>query len=227
MIGIKYIFAFDEASRVEFDLRFEEETMRLVGNPESAAAWTNLEFHQCPHCPLRRNESPQCPAALHLHDPVRRLGKVTSYETVNLHVITKEREIRHATTAHNAFSSFIGLIMASSGCPYTAYLRPMARFHLPLASLDETLYRAASMYLLAQYFRSRQGDEFDASLSGLTRIYGDLKLVNATMAERLRASGEIRETNAIAILDLYAQTLPLAIEEGIEELHNLFRPYLT
>jgi hypothetical protein len=31
-------------------------------------------------------------------------------------------------------------------------VKPMARFHLPLASEEETIYRATTMYLLAQYF---------------------------------------------------------------------------
>ena len=37
--------------------------------------------------------------------------------------------------------------MALSGCPVLEQLKPMARFHLPFASVEETIYRAASMYL--------------------------------------------------------------------------------
>jgi hypothetical protein len=42
--------------------------------------------------------------------------------------------------------------VATSGCRYTAYFKPMARFHLPFANEEETAYRAISMYLLSQRF---------------------------------------------------------------------------
>ncbi len=54
------------------------------------------------------------------------------------------------TTAQQAMSSVLGLIMATAGCPWTDRLRPMARFHLPFASDAETLYRSISMFLLSR-----------------------------------------------------------------------------
>ena len=54
------------------------------------------------------------------------------------------------TSAQQAMSSVLGLIMATSGCPWTDRLRPMARFHLPFASEAETLYRSVGMFLLAR-----------------------------------------------------------------------------
>jgi len=47
----------------------------------------------------------------------------------------------------------------------------------------------------------------------------------ASLAQRLRNSGEIVETNAITHLDLYAQALPVAIEESLEEFRDLFGAY--
>ncbi len=54
------------------------------------------------------------------------------------------------TTAQQAMSSVLGLIMATAGCPWTDRLRPMARFHLPFASEAETVYRSVCMFLLAR-----------------------------------------------------------------------------
>ena len=53
--------------------------------------------------------------------------------------------------------SLIGIYMVTSGCPIMDKLRPMARFHLPFASTEETIYRAISTYLLGQYFLEQKG----------------------------------------------------------------------
>ena len=50
--------------------------------------------------------------------------------------------------------------IATSGCPNVDFLRPMARFHLPLANLDG-LTRVVGMYFLGQYYRSRDDGHFD------------------------------------------------------------------
>jgi len=84
---------------------------------------------------------------LSLVDLVTRCEELVSYDQIDVRVVTDEW-----TITQRAISALMGLIMATSGCPKTAYLKPMARFHLPLASEDEAVYRVTSMYLLAQYF---------------------------------------------------------------------------
>jgi hypothetical protein len=122
----------------------------------------------------------------------------------------------------------MGLVIATSGCPYTVYLKPMARFHLPLAGEEETIYRAASMYLLAQYFRRGAGMPEDGSLAGLKQIYRDLQVVNTAMAERLRAVAEQDSAvNALVLLDLFAKTVPYSIEDFLADVRYLFEPYLS
>ena len=227
-IPITYALAFENGTNEEFRLAFDDETMLLAATDDAVAAeWARLGFHQCPNCPLLPRDTPYCPAALHLEDLVRRLGKVVSYEKVAVRVVTNEREIHQNTTAQTVFSSLMGLLIASSGCPHAAYFRPMARFHLPLASYEETIFRAASTYLMAQYFRHHLGEPFDVALKGLVTIYDDIQTVNASLAQRLRNSGEITETNAIAHLDLYAQALPVAIEEALGEFRDLFGAYTS
>lgn len=121
----------------------------------------------------------------------------------------------------------MGLVIAASGCPHTAFFGPMARFHLPLASEDETTYRAASMYLMAQYFLKKEGHEADLDLKGLTEIYRNIQVVNAYVVKRLRtATKKDSSLNAIVLLDMYAKTLSYAIEESLEGLRYLFSPFL-
>jgi hypothetical protein len=104
----------------------------------------------------------------------------------------------------------------------------MARFHLPFASIEETVYRAASMYLLAQYFLRKQRQEADLELEGLAKIYYNIQLINEAMAERLRAiSDRDSAANALILLDIYAKTLPYAIEDSLDGIRYLFAPYLN
>jgi hypothetical protein len=140
---------------------------------------------------------------------------------------TPERAISQKTTAQRAIGSMMGLILATSGCPHTAFFRPMARFHLPLASEAETIYRAASMYFLAQYFRHQCHEEIDLEFAGLTKIYKNIQIVNKTIAERIRAATETDSSiNAVIFLDMYAKAMPYVIRDALEEIRYLFKPYL-
>jgi hypothetical protein len=103
----------------------------------------------------------------------------------------------------------------------------MARFHLPFADEVETLYRATSMYLLAQYFKKKANKTPDFKLNGLNKIYHNLHLVNTSLAYRLRNASQTDSTvNALVLLDVFTKTLPSAIEESLKELRYLFADYL-
>jgi len=101
--------------------------------------WTALDFKQCPNCPLSKTEFPYGPIARNLAPLLKQCASLVSYETLTLEVISKERTIRGKTSIQRALSSLIGLIMATSPCPITKNLKPMAHFHLPLANEEETV----------------------------------------------------------------------------------------
>lgn len=144
--------------------------------------------------------------------------KLLSYHEIRLEIVSAERVVSAKTTGQRAISSLMGLIMSTSGCLHTVLFRPMARFHLPLASEEEAL---------AQYFRHKQGDAADWDLEGLTRIYKDTHMVNLAMAECLRAvSTYDSSVNALIVLDVFAQSFPYAIEESLEEIRYLFKSFL-
>jgi hypothetical protein len=120
----------------------------------------------------------------------------------------------------------MGLVMATSGCPHTAFFKPMARFHLPLASKEETAYRATSMYMLAQYFLKKEGHNADFDLDGLKTLYDNLQVINISIVDRLRAVTETDSSvNAIIVLDIYAKTLQVVIKESLERIRYLFDPF--
>ena len=228
-VTIRYRFTFPDGSQESFNLQLDAQDLELVGNtPEVLPSWTKLDFHQCPNCPLNTRTHPHCPLAADLVNIVKRFERLVSYDEIHVDVITEERTISQDTTAQRGASSLMGLVMATSGCPHTVFFKPMARFHLPLANEEETLYRTTSTYLLAQYFLKKEGQEADLELEGLSKIYHNMQVVNNTIAERLRAATETDSTvNAIILLDIFAKALPYIIEDSLEELRYLFTPFLT
>ncbi|MFP4477739.1 MAG: DUF6901 family protein [Desulfatibacillaceae bacterium] len=226
-IRILYRFRFEDGRVQELDLRMDPERIELVENrPEPVPKWCELGFHQCPHCPLSTKKRRYCPLALNLVNVVSCFDGVMSHNQTELEVCTAERFTSQKTTVQRGVSSLMGLVMATSGCPHAAFFKPMARFHLPLSSEDETIYRAASMYLLAQFFLNRETRHMDMKLRGLSKIYHNMEIVNTTMAQRLRAATQTDSAvNALVLLDLYAKTLPFVIEESLEKIRYLFEPF--
>jgi hypothetical protein len=225
---IQYRITLPDGKVEVFDLNFDSQTINLLNNiPEKLPEWTNLEFEQCSHCPLKPDKSPHCPLAANLVNIINHFDGLMSYQNLQLEVVTTNRTISKKTTAQDALSAMMGLVIPATGCPHTAYFKPMARFHLPLAGADETIYRATSMYLLAQYFLKKQGKVPDLDFKGLKKIYQNMQILNASIAERLRAASKTDSSvNALVLLDMFTMVLPIAIEESLEEIGYLFKPYL-
>jgi len=226
-INIHYIFKFPDQREEKIDLHLNPQTLDLINEiPEKLPSWTKLEFHQCPNCSLTIQTHPNCPLAIHLVKPFSIFDNLLSYETIRVDIVTNQRISFKDISAQKGMSSIMGLIMATSGCPHMGFFKPMARFHLPLATSEETVYRAVSMYLLAQYFLHINGDPVDLELKGLKKIYSNIQLINRAMFERLRAiSNKDVSINALVILDAHAQTVPLDIDDSLQEIRSLFTPY--
>jgi hypothetical protein len=146
-----------------------------------------------------------------------------SYEQANVEVKVPERTISKRTSVQSGLSSLIGMQMAASGCPMTAKLRPLVRIHLPFPSGEETIFRAAGMYLLGQYLESQSGGVPDWTLKGLADLYNEVSRTNRAFAKRLRAAAEKdANVNALTVLDTFAKVLPDSISTQLDELRYLF-----
>jgi hypothetical protein len=227
-ISIRYLFKLPDNRKEIIDLLLDARTLDLMNAiPEELPSWTSLSFHQCPNCPLTLQQTPHCPVAAHFVKLMETFKSLLSYDIVHVDIITSQRVVSKETSAQKGVSSLMGLIMATSGCPHTAFLKPMARFHLPFADAQETVYRATSMYLLAQYFLRKEGKEADMELNVLKKIYSNVQIINEAMASRLRAISEKDVAlNSLVILDAFAQTVPFVIEDSLEEIRHLFATYL-
>jgi len=192
--------------------------------------WTELGFHQCSNCPLSTADTARCPMAVRIVPLVVLFDKVRSYDDVAAKVESEERTVTKRTSVQRVLRSLMGVLTASSDCPRIEFLKPMARYHLPFSSRDETVYRVVSTYLLAQYFLRQQGKAADAGLEGLKARYRELQQVNAGMAARLgaiRVDGGDSSVNALVLLDLFAQSLPDSIDAQLEELQPAFQELLN
>ena len=137
--------------------------------------------------------------------------------------MTGARTVSKNTSVQDGLSSILGMIMATSSCPSLSLLKPLAYFHLPFATVEETLFRAASSYLLRQYFIAADGGEADFSLAIIGSHYSDIQKVNAGILRRIHSAARSdADKNALIILNSLAQILEMEIADQLESLRPLF-----
>ncbi len=226
-IRITYRIGLNEKTTEVFDFDLDGDSFEMMSKPiVNPPPWTELGFKQCSHCPLKVEEHTHCPLALQLHDVIERFHATRSIDEVKLEVITEERTIVQTTAIQRVLSSMLGLISPTCGCPKTAYMRPMARFHLPLSSEEETVFRVAGMYLLAQYFLTHNGKKGQFAFDGLINIYEDLHILNKAIASRLQyATDSDSSKNAITLLDMYSSLVPMLLEDQLVEIRGFFSAF--
>ncbi len=226
-ISYLYKFRFPDGMEKEFEVRLNAETLELE-TPRDAPkpAWTKLKYHQCQNCPLA-DDVEYCPVAVNLSTLVESFKDSISFEITSVRVQTLERTYEKEAPLQRGLSSIIGIYMVTSNCPVMDNLRPMVRFHLPFASMDETIYRTVSMYLTAQFLLMRKGEKPDWELKNLVEIYNAVAPVNSGMSKRLRhASNEDANVNAVIILATQGSMVPNYIESSLAELEHIFSKYI-
>lgn len=206
----------------EIALRFDPTSFQLLIDERAPApAWTALGFNQCPHCPLAPEQTPLCPFARGLSGFVEHFDAFYSYDEAVIEIVTETRTVVATKPLQTGMASLVGLIGATSGCPHLAAFRTMARFHLPFARDDETLYRVFTMYLLGRYLAD--GAAGPEVMDGLIALNEAATQVNRAMADRVRtAFRKDVVVNAVVILDMFAQAVPFVIEDGLDELRTLY-----
>lgn len=226
---IRYRFILDDKSEKRFELRFDPKTLahQRPENP-SPPEWTRLGNEKCPNCPLSEAEHPHCPAALSLVDVIEEFKDGISFTEADISIQTDQREFRKRAPLQTGISGLIGVVMATCGCPILAKLRPMVATHLPFANIHETMYRAISMYLTAQYFVFKRGRAPDWDMKDLVKIYDAISKVNRHFSQRLRTIKiEDASLNALVSLDCFAaMTVDSIMDSSLQEIEGLFHAYL-
>lgn len=225
----KYKFDFPDRPPVEFDISLSKDSLELMPpHLDSLPPWTELSFHACPHCTLDSNKTSHCPLALGIAGIIDKFEALISYDTTTITITTCERTYSCHTTIQRSLGSLLGLVIATSGCPHTKFLRPMAHFHLPVSTSEETIYRVVGMYFIGQFFRKTAGMNADLDLNGLFELYEKVEKVNANIINRVRAaSSKDAPVNAIVVLDYLAKNMGYAIKEQLEEIRPLWSAYIS
>lgn len=217
MKTFSYEFEFEDNTRVQLDIPIDGPRVRDL----EPAEWTRLEYNRCRNCPLKAQEC--CPVALDLQEVTEAFRDIISYSKARVRVTTPERIYEKHCDAQVGLKSLLGLIMASSDCPILSQLRPMARYHLPFATIEETIYRTAGAYLLKQYYISQISGEPDMDLTGLENLYRSLQIVNTDFLQRIRsASNQDANLNAISTLFALSAMVSMTLKEQLEEIKPLF-----
>lgn len=223
-IEILYQLSFRDGSqrayRVELDSR--DFSLREEANTVYPD-WAKLEYHQCAHCPLSKQEYPYCPIAKNLAELVDTFKDKISYEEVDITVETKERTYYRRASLQVGLFSIYGLIMSTADCPHMDFLKPMARFHLPFSTTEETLFRVTSLFLLRQYFAAQIDGTADFSFRELEALYQNISLINRGMLARIGnlATGDAN-VNSITILESFAQLLQIDLLFDLSKVRPLF-----
>jgi len=214
-IKFLYKFTFHEQINLSFEVRINYKTL-LIENSVShiKKEWTKLKNFECPNCPLDKAKNEYCPLARNLAGVLDFFNTLPSYEEAKVSVETNDRTTYKQTTVQIGVGSLIGIIMASSGCPVIGVLRPLVRFHLPFASLEETEYRVFSTYVFAQYFKFITGGKPDWDLSKLKAAYEQIQIVNKNIVTKL-SDVELNDTsrNAVVTLSSFAEYIIFNLED--------------
>jgi hypothetical protein len=120
--------------------------------------------------------------------------------------------------------------MATSGCPILAQFRGLAQYHLPFATMDETLFRTSGAYLLKQYYIWKSGGTPDLAMKGLEQFYREVGTVNRCFKARLDAAfDKVKDANlnAIGSLLYISMGVGFSIDDNMSELQNKFFPDLV
>lgn len=224
-----YRFEFPDRGPEEFTIHLDRNSAEILP-PEipSLPPWTELSFLTCPHCPLDTETVSHCPLAVSIAGIINKFDALASYQETAITVISENRTYSCETSVQSALSALLGLVIATSGCPHTAFLRPMAHFHLPVATGEETIYRVAGTYLIGQFFRKTEGKPAQLDLSGLQCLYENVEKVNSCTADRIRTvATKDAPVNAIIVLDSLAKSMSMAIEKELNDIRPLWSAYLS
>lgn len=227
-LNFLYIFRLVDGSVKTFDISLDAKTLNYIPTSKQALPeWARLNYYRCQNCPLDEDRYEFCPVASNIADVVNAFKDFSSYESAYVLVMIKARNISKNTTIQEGISSLLGIYMVTSGCPIMEKLKPLVRYHLPFATLEESVYRVVSMYLLIQYFLKKKGKKPDWDLKKIGDIYENIRLVNASMSERLKnAAHKDASITAVANLDYLASLVPFLINDTLGNIEESFSSYL-
>lgn len=221
---IFYEFRFKDNIKKHFKVSLDPKDISII-HPEqvSKSDWMRLENQQCECCPLSVRKYPYCPVAINIGELTEEFKDMVSYEKCLVRCTTNERTYLKNTSLMEGLASIFGVIIATSECPIMSFFKPMARFHLPFSTTQETVFRVTSIYMLRQYFNRKKNLPPDLDLKILEEHYRKVRQVNKGLIARLNTIiANDADKNAINILFSISQILSREISYNLSSVEYLF-----
>ncbi len=222
---IEYQLKLEDGSVTSYEVDIDKDTMiSRVPPMDVIPEWVRLDLTKPHQGPLKASDC--CPIALRLVEPIQKFNGLLSHTRAVTTVVTPERSYVKECDVQDALRSLFGLIMATSGSPLMQPFKYMARYHLPFSTLEETIYRITSTYLMGQLLDGMGRKPIAADLKDIENLYNTMRSLNQDMAARLKEAvkwGGDGTVNAIVILNTYSSLIPIIIHEELEKLRPLFK----
>jgi len=218
---VEYELRLEDGRVISYALEIDSQTIISKLHPmEAPPEWTRLETGQCNPCEATGAE--YCPIALRLVEPMERFRGLVSHTRCNTIVRTPERSYMKEGDVQDALRSLFGLIMATSGCPQMRPFKHMGRYHLPFSTLEETISRITSTYLMREMLRNPNAKQLDFDLKELESLYDTMGALNSNIITRLRKVAEKDGAlNAMVIFSTLSSLIPITFREELQKLKAL------
>jgi hypothetical protein len=198
---------------LDFDLRLDEHGL-LEDLPDTGPEWTRIDGNRCLGC---KSLCKYCRASIAIVPVVEACLTIDSLEVVHTRVTMGQRITEVRGPISQPIASLMGLCMAASGCSTTAPFRAMAVYHLPFATLEETVIRAAGFALLGHWAHGTLADE--NPFARLTEAWSELEEMNMRIGRRLQSCCETDATlNGLINLDMFAKSGGFGLESALKAL---------
>lgn len=226
-LTVTYRFSDDVKCLADYTAKVDPLTCSLAALKDfDAPQWTSTRFYRCKACVATK--ATHCPAAMtlaHLSQAFQDMPQ-TNGTKLNIDVITPERTYSKRTTFEAGFVSLIGFALTFSGCPAFKPFQPMGYFHLPFASLEETLMHATSAHFMRHYFNHQENEisfPKDGGLADMVALYGAIEETNKHLIERLRKAGQTHGQVPLTILQFLSQSAHASFSDGMADLKPYFK----
>lgn len=221
---IFYEFRFKDNTKKHFRISLDPKLISIIYHePVLKSDWMRLENQQCECCPLTGKTHFYCPVAINIGELTESFKDMVSYEKCLVRCTTIERTYLKNTSLMEGLASIFGVIIATSECPIMTFFKPMARFHLPFSTTQETVFRVTSIYMLRQYFNRKNNLPADLDMKVLDEHYKKVSLVNRGLISRLNTVvANDADKNAINILFSISQILSREINYNLNSVEYLF-----
>lgn len=223
----KYTFKLETGEEKIITVNLDEDLNFIEKKRDSYPEWVKMKNFRCKNC-QKSEKSEICPVAANLLDLIDEFKEIYSYEEAEITIETPERTYFKKTSVQAGIGSLMGIYMVTGGCPTLEMLKPMVKFHLPFATLEETMYRAISMYMTAQLLRYQKGIKAAFDLKEIVDIYSEIEKVNFNFAKKLNELNmSDASINAIVLLNSFATFANLSFDDDLDDsIGKYFKMYL-